>query len=163
MAFQALKDSCQYVFRPIKAFNDLDIGTYRVESFSMKNTKFGKRIFVNIGDFAVVLPPRFLERINKPKQLDNLNAGSYKMVYRGKDKSRKDLLLLDFVEVDSGDDDSDDEMKASTSTHIVDGADDTSSKRTGDENDTSSKRTGDEDGNEPQTKTPRKRSPKKFF
>lgn len=97
MAFRALQTSCKVVFRPIKKFDELEHGVYLVDSFSMKDTKFGKRIFVNIDDFCVVLPPRFLERINKQKQVDELNAGRYNMIYQGKDPTKKNLLLLSFV------------------------------------------------------------------
>lgn len=157
MAFQALKDSCEIKFRPIKPFDDLKVGTYSVDSFSMKNTRYGKRIFVNIEDFCVVLPPRFMERINKPQQIDNLNAEHYNMIYRGKDKNQKDLLLLSFVEAvdDTNDNATVDGERASTSTHArsvdaVDGAS-TSAKALSERTD------------EPPKKTQRKRTPKKFY
>lgn len=161
MAFQALKNSCEISFRPIKKFDDLAVGTYLVDSFSMKDTVYGKRIFVNIGEFCVVLPPRFMERINKYKQIDELNAQSFNMVYNGKDKTKKDLLLVNFVEVPKIGDDDDDagnttgDNKASTSTRSTDEVDGVSMKRTADDDDDS--------GDEPAKKSQRKRTPKKFF
>lgn len=162
MAFQALKNSCEISFRPIKKFDDLAVGTYLVDSFSMKNTEYGKRIFVNIGEFCVVLPPRFMERINKCKQIDELNAGRFKMVYNGKDRSKKDLLLLNFIEIEETDNDDTDNTfgddGASTSKRSADEADGASLKRVVDDDDDD-----DDSADEPPKKTQRKRTPKKFF
>lgn len=157
MAFQALKDSCEINFRPIKPFDDLKVGTYSVDSFSMKNTRYGKRIFVNIEDFCVVLPPRFMERINKPHQIDDLNAEHYNMIYRGKDKNQINLLLLSFVEVvdNANDNATVDGERASTSTlaRSVDAVDGAS---------TSAQALG-EQADEPPKKSQRKRTPKKLY
>lgn len=158
MAFQALKNSCEIAFRPIKKFDDLAIGTYLVSSFSLKDTKYGRRIFVNIGEFCVVLPPRFMERVNKQKQIDELNASSFNMIYNGKDKDKKDLLMLKFVEVfeTSDDDDTANYNRASTSssTRSADEADGAAFKRRHDDS---------ADVDEPLKKSRRKRAPKRFF
>lgn len=116
MAFQAIENSCEIAFRTIKKFDDLAVGTYSVDSFSMKDTRYGRRIFVNIEEFCVVLPVRFMERVNKQKQIDELNAQRFNMVYKGKDIARRNLLLLSFNEIrdstDGGDDDDDDDDDA---------------------------------------------------
>lgn len=150
MAFQALQTSCEVVFHPIKKFDDLENGIYLVDSFSMKDTKFGKRIFVNIDDFCVVLPPRFMERINKQKQIDELNAGRYNMIYQGKDATKKNLLLLSFVEApdDAGDEDDDENAGV--------GQDQPSTSAR-------PKRAIKESVDEPPKKSQRKPVPKKFF
>lgn len=152
MAFQALKNSCDIIFRPITSFDDLAIGIYSVDSFALKSTVYGKRIFVNITDFCVVLPPRFLERINKQSQIDDLNEDRYKMIYNGKDRTKKNLLLLNFEKVVE-------KQKSSTSAmQFSDETDGSSLRRTADE----SNRQNDEE--QPAKKTQRKKNtPRKFL
>lgn len=154
MAFLALKNSCENTFRPIKKFDDLAVGTYTVDSFRLKDTKFGRRIFVNIEDFCVVLPPRFLERISTQNQIDELNSEQYKMIYAGKDKEKKNLLLLNFVEVAKTSDDGDDDSEQPNTSAAANSADEADGAST-----SSSSLSKHDD--EPSQK--RKRTPKKFF
>lgn len=99
----------------IKKFDDLTQGTYLVKSFKLKDTTFGLRLYVQIDDFYLVLPPRYTDKINSDEQLQELNGGKFKMIYHGKNKDEYNKLMIDFkplkevpnITTDSGSDEDD--------------------------------------------------------
>lgn len=80
----------------VKKFENLDHGTYLVKSFKLKDTPYGLRLFVQIDDFYLILPPRYTDKINSDEQLKELNDGKFKMIYRGKNKDEFNKLMIDF-------------------------------------------------------------------
>lgn len=104
MAFAALKsvtDGCI----PYKETSTLELGTYDVKSFSKRPGKYGDCIRVYIDDFYIVLPHRFLDVINKPNMIDELNSGTYQMIYKGKKDEKKNAFVqIEFVQVKPSED-----------------------------------------------------------
>lgn len=96
MAYNALKRAWKNTFLPIQSFDRLPIGTYTVRAFKLKDTKFGKRVFVDIDDFCVVLPPRFSENIHTQDQIVDLNKVKMRMIYKGKDEKKNNLVCVKF-------------------------------------------------------------------
>lgn len=83
----------------VKKFDHLQIGEYIVKSFKLKETTFGLRVFVEIDDFYLCLPPRFSDKINSSEQIDELNGKKFKMVYGGKNVDEFNKLIIDFKPV----------------------------------------------------------------
>lgn len=84
----------------LKRFDELETGKYKIKKFEIFETKYGKRLTVHCDDFFVYLPKRFSDAINSSELLNVLNEkaenSDYFMEYNGKDKNRKNLLLLSF-------------------------------------------------------------------
>lgn len=62
------------------------------------DTKYGKRIRLDIGEKVVFLPTRFIKRIgeeNMGSALSEMNKGQYWLIYRRKDSSKNNQLILD--------------------------------------------------------------------
>lgn len=70
------------------SFNDLAIGSYPIERFSIVKTEFGMRIKVTMAENYVLLPERFIELITK-KDIEELNHGNFLMVFGGKEAAGK--------------------------------------------------------------------------
>lgn len=86
-----------------KKFDDLAQKLYCIEKYMLINSLFGLKIGVVIKDevegrFIINLPSRFDEMANQSK-VDELNKSEDKgfMLYLGKDQSKKDRILLEFV------------------------------------------------------------------
>lgn len=79
-----------------KRFGDLDVGTYIVKSFKIKNGDYGLRVLVEIDNFYMTLPLRFSDKINSEEQVAELNAKKWKMVYGGKNANEFNRLILNF-------------------------------------------------------------------
>lgn len=102
----------------IKKFDDLAKGVYLVKSFKLKETTFGLRLYVQIDDFYLILPPRYTDKINSADQLKELNGGKFKMIYGGKNKDEFNKLMIDFqplkedenTTVDSASDEDDEDL-----------------------------------------------------
>lgn len=95
-AFDLFKSAC--VSKPFISFEDLPIGDYFIKSFAYIETKFGKKIRLDIGEKVVFLPERFVKRIgedNVEKTLAEMNKGEYWLLYRGKNKAQRNQLMLD--------------------------------------------------------------------
>lgn len=88
----------------VKKFDNLKIGEYVVKSFKLKDTTFGLRVFVEIDDFYLSLPPRFSDKINSSEQIVELNGKKFKMIYGGKDLEEFNKLIIDFVQLDEPED-----------------------------------------------------------
>lgn len=70
------------------SFNDLQIGSYQIERFSIVKTEYGMRVKVTMVENYVFLPERFIELITK-KDIEELNQGKYVMVFGGKEAAGK--------------------------------------------------------------------------
>lgn len=79
---QALAASCEH--RPYKSFSTLERGEYPVTGFSVADTKFGKRIRVDLRECYVFLPQRFSVDLINEEVRKELNSQDIVMVYRGK-------------------------------------------------------------------------------
>lgn len=99
----SLNSSVAKITPKIKRFDDLENGEYVVKSFKLKETPFGLRVFVEINNFYLSLPPRFSDKINSVDQIAELNVKKFKMVYGGKNAEEFNKLILDFVPLKDGD------------------------------------------------------------
>lgn len=84
MAFNFLNNASSY--KKICSFKDLAVGDYIVTEFSFSETKFGKKVLIDIGDRLVCLPPRYSAM--SQEYMDELNSSRVIMHYRGKDSSK---------------------------------------------------------------------------
>lgn len=88
-------------FKKCINFDNLPIGDYMVHSFTLVTTKFGEKVRCDIGDKVVFLPKRCIDEldgsINIQLKLINLNHGKYWLLYRGKDVSRGNRLMVEIV------------------------------------------------------------------
>lgn len=109
MALKALKRAWKNVFLPIQSFDNLPVGTYAVTRFRLKETKFGQRVFVEIDDFCVVLPPRFSENIYSQAQIVELNKNKMKMIFKGKYEEKNNLVCVKFKRLNERSDSSEEE------------------------------------------------------
>lgn len=80
----------------VKKFDSLEVGEYIVKSFKLKETNFGLRVYVEIDDFYLSLPPRFSDKINSAEQIDDINDKKFKMIYKGKNPEEFNKLMIDF-------------------------------------------------------------------
>lgn len=95
----SLNSSVAKTVAKIKRFDDLENGEYIVKSFNLKDTPYGLRVFVEVENFYLTLPPRFSDKINSAEQIAELNAKHFKMVYGGKNAAEFNRLIIDFVEL----------------------------------------------------------------
>lgn len=79
---ETLLSSCEY--RPYKSFTTLERGEYPVTSFSISDTKYGKRIRVDLRECYVFLPQRFSIDLFNEEVIKDLNSQDIIMIYRGK-------------------------------------------------------------------------------
>lgn len=93
-----LKSVCNN--KPYTNFEKLAVGDYFISSFALIQSKFGLRLRVDIGDKVVILPERFAVLFTE-EQIEELNRGEYIMIYKGKETSNNNKLILDFETVDS--------------------------------------------------------------
>lgn len=113
----------------MKRFDDLQVGTYIVKSFQLKETTFGLRVVVEIDNFYLTLPPRFSDKMNSEEQILELNAKKWTMVYGGKNASEFNKLIIDFKPLkdskrlnqtnDEEDDDEDGDSAEENDTKVV--------------------------------------------
>lgn len=87
----------------VKKFDSLEIGEYIVKSFKLKETNFGLRVYVEIDNFYLSLPPRFSDKINSAEQIDEINEKKFKMIYGGKNPEEFNKLIIDFAVVQEHD------------------------------------------------------------
>lgn len=88
MAFQILKKSC--CSKPYTNFTKLPVGDYLVSDFIIVDTKFGKKLRVDIGDKLILLPERFTCGLT-PAHIEELNNTTMWMCYRGKDADNHNM------------------------------------------------------------------------
>lgn len=88
----------------VKKFDNLNLGEYVVKSFKLKETNFGLRVFVEVDNFYLTLPPRFSDKINSAEQIAELNEKKFKMIYGGKDVDEFNKLIIDFVQLKQSED-----------------------------------------------------------
>lgn len=88
-------------FKKYISFDDLPIGDYSVLSFNLVTTKFGEKIRCDIGDKVVFLPKRCIEELDGGDdihmKLIELNDGKNWLLYRGKDVSQLNKLMINIV------------------------------------------------------------------
>lgn len=84
----------------IKKFDSLENGEYTVKSFKLKDTNFGLRVFAEIDNFYLSLPPRFSDKINSEEQIAEINSKKWKMTYGGKDAAEFNKLIIDFKQME---------------------------------------------------------------
>lgn len=90
-----------YAFKKYVSFDNLPIGDYIIHSFDLVKTKFGEKVRCDIGDKVVFLPKRCIEEMdgnsNIELKLIELNHGKFWLLYRGKDVSRENRLMIEIV------------------------------------------------------------------
>lgn len=79
---EALISSCE--LRPYKSFSTLERGEYPVKNFSISDTKYGKRIKVELKECYVYLPPRFSVDLLNEDVIKELNEQDIVMTFLGK-------------------------------------------------------------------------------
>lgn len=79
---EALLSSCE--LRPYKSFSTLERGDYPVQKFSISDTKYGKRVKVDLKECFVYLPPRFSVELLNEEVIKELNEQDIVMVFHGK-------------------------------------------------------------------------------
>lgn len=88
-------------FKKYVSFDNLNIGDYRLHSLKLVETKFGQKVRCDIGDKVVFISKRYIEELEPEKdisvKLDELNDGDFWLVYRGKDISCGNKLLIEFI------------------------------------------------------------------
>lgn len=91
-------------FKRYISFGDLPIGDYIVHRFDLVKTKFGEKVRCDIGDKILFLPKRCIEELAGGKDIDSklihLNAHKYWLLYRGKDVSKENKLMVEIVSND---------------------------------------------------------------
>lgn len=85
MAFNLLKSVSNN--KPYTTFNELNIGNYIVSDFIITETKFGKRVRVDLGEKLLCLPERYTIGMT-PEYLNDLNKAPMRMIYSGRDISK---------------------------------------------------------------------------
>lgn len=92
-------------FKKYVSFDNLPIGDYIIESFRLVTTKFGEKVRCEIGDKVVFLPKRCIEEMdgnaNIQLKMFELNRGKYWLLYRGKDVSQENRLMVEIVSQDA--------------------------------------------------------------
>lgn len=96
-AFEILKNASNS--KPTTNFDKLDLGDYFISSFTLVETKFGPRLRLDLGDKLVLLPERFSAGLTAEK-IQELNEENFLLAYKGKDKTQKNKLMLDFLRVE---------------------------------------------------------------
>lgn len=91
---EALQLACKVT--PLKNFDQIQTGEYRVRRFSFAETRYGKKIKVETDFFACFLPDRFTKFIASDKDIADINTVPHMMIYRGKDVTQKNRIILDF-------------------------------------------------------------------
>lgn len=79
-ALEIFRNACRV--KSYCRFDDLAVGDYLVYHFALKDTKYGKRLRVDLGDKFLYLPERFLV---PESVVADLNKTQYYLVYRGKE------------------------------------------------------------------------------
>lgn len=80
---------------------DLEIGKeYFIDHFFMHISKYGPQLCVRLmtGE-KTSLPKRFVDIVSTPKHLEYLNNANMKMIFRGVDNNRKDMVLVELLRV----------------------------------------------------------------
>lgn len=84
-ALSALKSNS----REYTNFTQLPAGEYQIQKFAKVETPKGERLRVDLNEYYVFLPERYLNGINEEK-LAELNNGKYVMVFKGKNTQKQD-------------------------------------------------------------------------
>ena len=92
-AFQLLKNASNP--KPIANFDNLPVGDYFISNFALVETKFGLRLRLDLGDKILFLPERFAIGFTAEK-VSELNEGHYLLLYKGKECSQNNKLIIDF-------------------------------------------------------------------
>lgn len=79
---ETLLTSCEH--RPYRSFTTLECGEYPVTKFSISDTKFGKRIRVDLRECYVFLPQRFSVELFNEEVIKDLNSQDIVLIFRGK-------------------------------------------------------------------------------
>lgn len=91
-------------FEKYIGFDNLKIGDYRLYSFTLANTNFGEKVRCDIGENVIYISKRYIEQLEPGKdirvKIDELNDGTYWLLYRGKDPAHGYKLLIEIVSAD---------------------------------------------------------------
>lgn len=99
MAFNELKLACKGGVK-YKKFDDLPLGEHEIKSFMLRSAKYGDCVSVFIEDFYLILPDRFTQVIGQKRKIEEMNAGKYILIWKGKIGSGKEAQLdIDFEEI----------------------------------------------------------------
>lgn len=84
---------------------DLEPGKYHIHKFSLRDSKFGKRVVIEIDQGYMYLPEKMYKKFNTEKAIAKLNKEDYDFVYEGK----KVFTFEKHTMSDNENDDDDDE------------------------------------------------------
>lgn len=91
-------------FKKYVSFDNLNIGDYRLHKLTLLTTKFGEKVRCDIGEKVVFISKHYIEELEPEKNLHlklaELNHGKYWLLYRGKDISRGNRLLIEIISED---------------------------------------------------------------
>lgn len=79
-----------------KNFGDLPLGSYTVKKFLLRNSKFGLKLLVEVGDFYLTLPKRFIDKINTEELVAEINKTKWQLTYGGRENGDYTPLKIDF-------------------------------------------------------------------
>lgn len=86
-AFDKLKQSCRG--KQLVRLDDLPIGEYVVQKFSIIQTRYGEKIRVDLDDKWIILPSRF--ESFTAEDIENLNKIAQLLIYKGRDPLKKNM------------------------------------------------------------------------
>lgn len=93
MAISLLKGAC--IDKSYCSFKDLQPGDYLISNFFLTETRYGRRLKLDLGDKVVILPERFSVGL-KTEDVDELNRTPQLFIYRGKDVNNRNRIICDF-------------------------------------------------------------------
>lgn len=72
---------------------------YSINSFYLSDTRYGPRLCVVMenGDRAI-LPKRFADMASDIEKVEILNSKRFQMIFKGINISKKNMVMLDFIE-----------------------------------------------------------------
>lgn len=92
-AMEALNFACAK--KTYRSFKNLEPGEYIVNNFTIVDTIHGKRVQIIMGDSYMLLPERFIQKLDTEK-VNILSKAPKVMIYGGKDSTDRDRLILKF-------------------------------------------------------------------
>lgn len=100
---------------------DLEPGTYEILTFSLRNTRNGKRLVMEIKEGSVYLPEKMMNKFNTEEAVAKLNKKRYDFIYEGKDEEAPNRKMFTF-EIHrpsaTDEDDSDDDLASTSSANL---------------------------------------------
>lgn len=95
---------------------DLDPGRYPIQKFSIRDSKYGKRLVIEVDEGYIYLPEKMIKKFKTEAAVNKLNKERYDLVFNGKDEhaNRLDFTFekhdSDEEDVEESDNESDDNV-----------------------------------------------------